>query len=135
MTASPDPPARRILVVDDDHDSREVLSIVLGHEGYLVVTAASGEEALASVSRERPDLVLLDGKMPGMDGYEVAARLKGDPATVSVPIIMVTGMTDDASTMRGLSAGAVDIIAKPIGRADVILRVKKALKLKTGGDK
>jgi len=133
MTASPDGPARRILLVDDDPDSRELLGLVLGHEGFLVVTVGSGQEALASVAQHPPDLILLDGRMPGMDGYEVAARLRGNPATVNIPIIMVTGMTDDASTMRALNAGAVDIIAKPIGRADVVSRVKKALRIEADG--
>jgi CheY-like chemotaxis protein len=127
-------PLARILIVDDDHDSRQILQVVLNHEGFLTVTAASGEEALASVAHQPPDLILVDGRMPGMDGYEVVAKLKGDPATANIPIIMITGMTDDASRRRGLSAGAVDIIAKPVGRADVVSRVKNALRFKTSGD-
>ena len=137
MTPSPGTVERpaRILVVEDDEDSREVLDIVLSHEGFLVVTAAGGEEALASVAQERPDLILLDGRMPGMDGYEVAAKLKGDPATQDIPIIMITGMTDDVSRLRALNAGAEGVIGKPIGRADVVCASEEsALRLKTDGD-
>jgi CheY-like chemotaxis protein len=120
------PPAR-ILIVDDDHDSREILQVVLGHEGYVTVTAASGEEALASVVQQPPELILLDARMPGMDGYDVLAKLKTDPATASIPVIMVTGMTDDAAKLRALRVGAKDVIAKPVSRAHVLARVESAL--------
>ena len=126
----PEPPAR-ILIVDDGADNRALLEVILGWEGFVILTAASGEEALASVAQQPPDLVLLDVMMPGMDGYEVAAKLKANPATVNIPIIMITGMPDDTSRRRGLSAGAVDIIAKPVEWEDVVARVKSALRLKT----
>jgi len=135
MTPSPDiDPPVRILIVDDRADNRTLLEVILGSEGFVILTATSGEEALASVAQQPPDLILLDVMMPGMDGYEVAAKLKANPATENIPIIMITSMQDDASKLRALTAGAEDVIAKPVGRADVVARVKNALRLKTSGD-
>ena len=87
MTTSSGHGARtvRILVVDDEEDNRELLAVVLTWEGFVVATAPGGAEALASVAKDRPDVVLLDVMMPDMDGYEVLARMKGDAATQSIP--------------------------------------------------
>ena len=92
----------RVLIVDDDRHNRQVLEVMLTPEGLLLQTAASGEEALAIVAEEPPDLILLDIMMPGMDGYQVAATLKGDLATTSIPVIMVTALDDRE---RFLAAG------------------------------
>jgi len=98
--------AARILIVDDERHNRELLEIMLAPEAYLLLAAASGEEGLASVAEQPPDLILLDIKMPAMDGYEVVRRIKADLATKNIPVIMVTGLDDRSARMVGLSAGA-----------------------------
>ena len=132
MNAIPDIPAcpARILIVDDERPNRELLEIMLTPEGFLLLTAASGEEALAIVAQQAPDLILLDVMMPRMDGYQVAARIKGDAATKNIPVIMVTGLDDHNARMLVLGAGAEDFLAKPVDRAELCVRVKNLLRLK-----
>ena len=118
----------RVLIVDDERPSRQLLEVMLTEEGFLLQTAASGEEALAIVAQQPPDLILLDVMMPHMDGYEVAARIKGNLATKNIPVLMVTGLDDyDAKTLVA-NAGAEDFLCKPVDRADLCLRVKKLLR-------
>jgi len=131
MKPSPgiDPPAR-ILIVDDGADNRAVLEVILGWEGFVILTAASGEEALDAVALQAPDLILLDVMMPGMDGYEVLAKLKGDLATKDIPVIMITALADPDGMRLALSASADDVLSKPLDRAELVLRVKKLLSRK-----
>jgi PAS domain S-box-containing protein len=126
--------APRILIVDDEAHNRHLLEVMLAPEGYLLETAASGEEALAMVARKPPDLILLDIMMPGMDGYQVAARFKGDPTTKNIPVIMVTALGDRNARILGLSAGAEDFLSKPVDRAELCVRVRNLLRLKAYGD-
>ena len=133
MNTALDEPAR-ILIVDDDHHNRRLLEVMLAPEGVLVLMAANGEEALALVAVARPDLILLDVMMPGMDGFEVVARLKGDPETARIPVILVTALTDRAAKVRGLEAGAEDFLTKPVERAELCARVRNLLRLKAYGD-
>ncbi len=119
--------AVRILVVDDEDDNRELLAVVLGWEGFVVETACGGAEALASVSKAPPDLVLLDVMMPGMNGYEVLAALKADALTRGVPVIMVSAMMQGDAAARARAAGAEDFLAKPLERASLIPRIKALL--------
>lgn len=128
-----DEPAR-ILVVDDDPLEQRLLHIMLAGENLVVVAASSGEEGLELVSLARPDLILLDVLLPGIDGFEVVRRLKHDPATMGVPIILVTALCDRDARMRGLSAGAEDFLSKPIDRAELCARVRNLLRLKAYGD-
>lgn len=120
------PPAR-ILIVDDEAENRELLGLILEHEGYLTVTATCGEEALGIVALEPVDLIMLDFIMPGMDGREVAAKIKGNPATMYIPIVMVSAMDDHDSRMLAKSAGAADFFTKPMDRAELCERVRKIL--------
>ena len=131
MSRLPDTPAApaRILIVDDGEDNRELLKVILNWEGYLTQTAASGEEALASVAAAPPDLVLLDLILPGLSGCEVAIQMKANPDTEQIPVIVLSGRTDEATRRLALSTGAVDFIAKPIVRADLCRRMRSALRL------
>lgn len=137
-TVSPDPGVvdhqARILIVDDEPHNRKLLEVMLTPEGFLLETADDGEEALACMARQPPDLVLLDVMMPGMDGYEVAATIKNDSATKHIPIIMLTALDDREAIMRGLNAGAEDFLSKPVDRAELRVRVRNLLRLKAYGD-
>ena len=123
-----------ILIVDDERHNRELLEVMLAPEGFLLLTAANGEEAIALVARQPPDLILLDIMMPGMNGYQVAETLKGNPATKQIPIIMVSALHDRDAMMNGLAAGAEDFLTKPVYRAELCIRVRNLLRLKAYGD-
>jgi two-component system phosphate regulon response regulator PhoB len=123
----------KILVVDDEEDILELLRFNLTKEGFAVVCAASGEEALKSALAQRPDLVLLDLLLPGMDGLEVARRLKKEDATKEIPIIMVTAKGEEADIVTGLEVGAEDYITKPFSRKVLIARVRAVLRRKASG--
>jgi len=124
-------PEARILVVDDEPDNRELLEIILASEGFAVVSAAGGAEALARVAQEPPDLIVLDVMMPGMTGYEVAATIKGNPATRNIAILLFSAVSDANARTLGLSAGADDHIAKPVEYAELVKRVRCLLRLRT----
>ncbi len=126
--------AATILIVDDEIRNRRLLEALLRPEGYLSVSVANGEEALAAVAKNPPDLILLDVMMPGMDGYQVARTLKSDPSTSNIPIIMVTAKIDRSERLAGLEAGAEEFLSKPIDRAELWLRVRNLLRLKSFGD-
>jgi len=127
-------PAATILIVDDERPNRELLKVLLQHEGYLTLEAAGGEEALASVAQGTPDLILLDIMMPGMDGYQVVAALKANPATSQIPIILVSALTDRGARLAGLTAGAEELLTKPVDRTELGLRVRNLLRLKAYAD-
>ena len=120
----------RILVVDDVPTNIRLLEAKLEVEYYQVLTANDGEEALAVVAAEDPDLILLDVMMPGIDGYEVCRRLKSDPASAHIPVVMVTALADISDRIEGLEAGADDFLTKPINDTALFARVKSLLRLK-----
>ena len=124
----------RVLIVDDERHNRQLLEAMLAPEGFLLMAANSGEQALEIVNGQPPDLVLLDIMMPGMDGYQVAAAIKQNPATKNIPVIMVTALDDREARMRGLNAGAEDFVSKPVDRAELCVRVRNLLRLKAYGD-
>jgi two-component system cell cycle sensor histidine kinase/response regulator CckA len=124
----------RVLIVDDERHNRKLLEVMLTPEGLLLQTAASGEEALAMVAQQPPDLILLDVMMPGMDGYQVAAHIKSKVATKNIPIIMVTALDDRDARVRGLSTGAEDFLTKPVDRTELCVRVRNLLRLKAYGN-
>ncbi|MDO9359995.1 MAG: response regulator, partial [Polaromonas sp.] len=123
-----------ILVVDDEPQNRKLLEALLHPQGYLTVGAASGAEALAIVARHTPDLILLDVMMADMDGHEVTRRLKADPHSSNIPIILVTALSDREARLAGLQAGAEEFLSKPVDRAELWLRVRNLLRLKDYGD-
>ena len=117
----------RVLVVDDEPDNRELHRTLLEMKGHTVFDAGNGAEALDMVKDALPDVILLDVMMPEMDGYEVCRRLKGDPETAPVPIIMVTALAGRSDRLEGIDAGANDFLTKPVGAQDVILRVRNSI--------
>jgi two-component system, OmpR family, alkaline phosphatase synthesis response regulator PhoP len=121
---------QEILAVDDEEDILELLRFNLTKEGFSVVCAASGEEALKSALSKRPDLILLDLLLPGIDGLEVARRLKNDPSTKDIPVVMVTAKGEEADIVTGLEVGAEDYITKPFSRKVLIARVRAVLRRK-----
>jgi signal transduction histidine kinase len=129
-----DEPAR-ILIVDDERHNRDLLEVMLKPEGFILLSAASGEEALSLVAQQPPDLILLDVMMPGMDGYEVARRIKSDHYAKNIPVIMLTALDGRDTRMHGLNAGAEDFLTKPVDRAELCVRVRNLLRLKEYGDK
>ena len=124
------PATATILIVDDEGTNRKLLEVLLAREGYLTQSATNGEQALAAVAQRPPDLILLDIMMPGMDGYQVTATLKANPATADIPIILVTAHFERSSRLLGLNAGAEDFLTKPIDRVELCLRVRNLLRLK-----
>ncbi|MBV6511844.1 MAG: Chemotaxis response regulator protein-glutamate methylesterase [Ignavibacteriaceae bacterium] len=116
-----------ILIVDDAPENITILGEVL--QGYKKLVALNGEKALQIIQTKKPDLILLDIVMPGMDGFEVCRRLKEDPETKDIPVIFITGQTDISDETRGLDLGAVDFIPKPISAPVVLARVNNHLEL------
>ena len=124
----------RVLVVDDDRNNRTLLEVMLQPEGFEIELAASGEAALITIAANPPDLILLDVLMPGMDGYQVASELKRNPMTRHIPLIMITALDDRDTRMLGLAAGAENFMTKPVDRAELCVRVRNMLRLKTTAD-
>jgi len=125
---------RTVLVVDDEKDIRELVGFHLADDGYAVREAESGEEALASVAAERPALVILDVMLPGADGLEVCRRLRADPATATVPVIMLTARATEIDRVLGLEIGADDYIVKPFSPRELVARVHAVLRRTHGED-
>jgi len=124
--AGPDEPM--LLVVDDEPEINKLVARIFEKRGYRVTTALDGAEALASVKRDRPDLIMLDLNLPKIDGWEVCRQLKSDPATKAIPIIMLTAAhanVDDAHI--GLGLGADEYVAKPFVKAVLLHNVERLL--------
>ena len=119
-----------ILVVDDTSQNVKVLDAILSPRGYTVVSAASGAEALQKVQSDVPDLILLDILMPGMSGYEVAQRLRADPTTRLLPIVMVTALGAQEEKVKAIESGADDFLTKPVNQLELLARVKSLLRIK-----
>jgi DNA-binding response OmpR family regulator len=119
----------RVLIVDDKRDNRTVLELMLQEEGYTLLSAESGEQALAMVASDPPDLVLLDVMMPGIDGFEVAASLARGSGTRKIPVIIVTALSADEAQIKGLEAGAGNVLSKPVEREELCARVRNLLSL------
>jgi two-component system alkaline phosphatase synthesis response regulator PhoP len=123
-------PKEKILVVDDEEDILELLKYNLSREGYQVFCTTSGEKTLNLVKTETPDLIVLDLMLPGMDGLEVARRLKDNPHTKNVPIVMLTAKGEEADIVTGLELGADDYVTKPFSPRILLARVRAVLRRK-----
>jgi DNA-binding response OmpR family regulator len=123
---------KKILVVDDNEDSVRIIADTLSREGYEVDTASNGEEALARIGRSLPDLVVLDVMMPKMSGFEVTDRLRSDPRTKEVIILLLTAKAELEAKARGIEGGANDYLVKPIDPRELLLRVRRHLEVHAG---
>lgn len=127
-------PRKKVVVIEDEPDIQEMIEFNLEKEGFRVVTASSGDEGVRAVVREAPDLVLLDLLLPGLDGIEVCRKLKMDPVTQKIPIIMVSAKGEESDVVLGLGVGADDYVTKPFRPKELIARVRVALRRGTVQD-
>src|SRR5688572_7328693 len=134
MTTDDNAPTARsrgsVLIADDLADTRELVSELLEREGYRVLQAADGAEALDAVQREMPDLILSDVMMPQVDGFELCRRLKADRATRLIPVVLVTALHERSDRLEGIRAGADDFLQKPFDSTELMARVASLIRLK-----
>ena len=117
----------KVLIIEDDPATSRLVEYSLRHAGYQVVRAANGLEGIRMARSEAPDLVILDVMLPGLDGYEICHRLKGDAATARLPIMMFSAKAQEIDRNTGLKVGADEYLTKPAAPADIIARVQKLL--------
>ena len=123
-----------ILVVDDQPQNVELIDAYLAPQGYEIIKAANGEEALGKLSDNQIDLILLDVMMPGMDGFEVARRVRQDNIHRLLPIILVTALKETEDRVKGIEAGCDDFLSKPVDKTELLARVQSLLKVKDYND-
>ena len=119
-----------ILIVDDNYNNLEVLSETLTRAGFQIAVAIDGETALEQIQYYKPELILLDVMMPGIDGYQTCKQLKSNPDTFDIPVIFMTALSDTEHKVKGFAIGAVDYITKPFQREEVLARVRVQLQLR-----
>lgn len=124
-----------ILIVDDNQENMELLQAYLEDVECSTVTAYDGVEALEKVAKGAPDLILLDIMMPKMSGFEVCKRLKNNPKTADIPVIMVTALHEFGDIERGIDSGTDDFLSKPVNKLELLTRVRTMLKLKHLSDR
>ena len=118
---------KKIVLAEDEPQIARLVEFKLKKEGYQVVSKGNGEEALAAIKAEKPDLILLDVMMPVMDGYEVLRRVKEDENLKNIPVVMLTAKAQERDVVKGIDLGAEDYITKPFHPAELLARVKKIL--------
>jgi CheY-like chemotaxis protein len=126
---SADTPSK-ILIADDNVQNCELLDAFLSEEGYRVDIVNDGQQTLDFVARSQPDLILLDIMMPKMSGYEVCQRLKSDPKTQNIPVLMVTALAEMGDIERAVQAGAEDFLTKPVNKLELTTRVRSLLQIR-----
>ncbi|HZY89526.1 MAG TPA: response regulator [Gemmataceae bacterium] len=126
QSAPPRPP--RVLIADDNPQGSELLEAYLGDSGYELRSAADGEQTLQQVAAWLPDLILLDIMMPRLSGFEVCKRLRANPATRDVAVLMITALDQPSDIERALEAGTDDFLSKPINKNELLLRVRSLLR-------
>ena len=120
----------KILIADDNHQNCELLDAYLADEGFQIEMAYDGQQTLDAVAKSQPDVILLDIMMPKMSGYEVCQRLKADPKTHNISIIMVTALAEMGDIEKAVNAGANDFLTKPVNKLELTTRVKTLLELR-----
>jgi two-component system cell cycle response regulator DivK len=118
---------KRILVVEDQADNRQIIRDMLGVTDYAITEAENGEEALAAIAKERPDLILMDIQLPILDGYEATRRIKADPALRSIPIIAVTSYALSGDEHKARAAGCDDFVPKPYSPRELLAKIRQYL--------
>jgi len=126
--------AARVLVAEDNPQGAELIEAYLDGTGWQVRVAADGEEALRAVRDWQPDVVLLDVMLPKLSGFEVCKRLRGEPATATVPVLMITALDQPSDVERAVEAGTNDFLTKPVNRVDLVFRVKALLAVRGGAN-
>ncbi len=119
--------SKRILVVEDQEDNRQIIRDMLAGTGYEIIEAENGEQALAAIAKARPDLILMDIQLPVMDGYTATRRIKADPALRSIPIIAVTSYALSGEEKKAREAGCDDYIPKPYSPRELLAKVRQYL--------
>lgn len=117
----------KILVTEDERDIRELIAFTLRFAGYEVVTAENGEEGVLMATQEKPDMILMDIRMPKLTGYEACARIKADPALADIPVVFLSAKGQEAEIRTGLDAGASEYLLKPFGPMELVERVKELM--------
>ena len=120
----------RILIADDNQQNRELLEAYLADDGHEILMAADGRQTLDVTLEQKPDLILLDIMMPKLSGYEVCQRLKENPSTRSIPVLMVTALRDMGDIEKAVAAGADDFLSKPVHRLELKTRVRSLLRVR-----
>jgi len=121
------PIAKKILFVDDEAGYVRAMTYVMEKEGYEVITASNGLQGLIKAQKEKPDLIVLDVMLPGIDGFEVCSRLRSDPRTAGIPIIMLSAKGQDSDKTTGLAVGALDYLTKPIQNSTLLGKIAAAI--------
>lgn len=119
--------SKRILIVEDQEDNRRIMRDLLVASGYTLVEATTGEEGLALADRERPDLILMDIQLPGLDGYEVTRRIKANPALKLIPIIAVTSYALSGDDRKAFAAGCDGYVTKPFSPRQLLAKIREYL--------
>ena len=123
-------PLSKILIADDNHQNCELLDAYLSEEGYEMIVAYDGKQTLQKVAECQPDLILLDIMMPKLSGYEVCQRLKSDPGTRNIPILMVTALNEQGDIEKAVIAGCDDFLTKPVNSLELKTRVRSLLRVR-----
>ncbi|MBI2144316.1 response regulator [Candidatus Woesearchaeota archaeon] len=118
---------KKILVIDDEPNILKLVSFILESKGYEAVEASSGREGIEKARKEKPDMIVLDVMMPGMDGFETARKIKAEPAMGSIPILMLSSRAQFEDKMKGIDSGAMDYITKPFDREEFLQKVEEII--------
>jgi two-component system cell cycle response regulator DivK len=119
--------SKRILVIEDQEDNRQIVRDLLSATGYGLVEAVTGEEGVAAAKRERPDLILMDIQLPGIDGYEATRRIKADPALQKIPVIAVTSYALSGDDQKAFAAGCDGYVTKPFSPRQLLAKIREFL--------